>query len=66
MGVNWTRLSFAFAVRGRRDRHALLRRAVRERWTDQRLRFAVQQRSHSKRGASGAGRGGRSPATARR
>ena len=58
MGVNWTRLYFAFAVPGRRDRHALLRRAVRERWTDQRLRFTVQQRSHSKRG------GRRGPAAA--
>jgi hypothetical protein len=53
MGVNWTRLYFAFAVPGKRDRHALLRRAVRERWTDQRLRFTVQQRSHSKRGGVG-------------
>jgi hypothetical protein len=49
MGVNWTRLYFAFAVPGRRDRHALLRRAVRERWSDQQLRFTAQQRSHSKR-----------------
>jgi hypothetical protein len=57
-GVNWTKLYFAFAVPGRRDRHALLRRAVRERWTDQRLRFTVQQRSHSKRG------GRRGPAAA--
>jgi hypothetical protein len=53
MGVNWTRLYFAFAVPGRQDRHALLRRAVRERWTDQQLRFTVQQRSHSKRGGVG-------------
>ena len=53
MGVNWTRLYFAFAVPGRRERHALLRRAVRERWTDQQLRFTVQQRSHSKRGGVG-------------
>jgi hypothetical protein len=49
MGINWTRLYFAFAVPGRRDRHALLRRAVRERWTDQQLRFTVQQRFPSKR-----------------
>jgi hypothetical protein len=53
MGVNWTRLYFAFAVPGRRDRHALLRRAVHERWSDQQLRFAVQQRSDSKRGGVG-------------
>jgi hypothetical protein len=49
MGVNWTRLYFAFAVPGKRDRHTLLRRAVRERWSDQQLRFTVQQRFPSKR-----------------
>ena len=53
MGVNWTRLYFAFAVRGWRDRHALLRRTVRERWPDQQLRFTVQERSRSKRGGVG-------------
>ena len=49
MGVNWTRLYFAFAVPGRRERHALLRRAVRERWSNQQLRFTVQQRFPSRR-----------------
>ena len=49
MGVNWTRLYFSFAVPNKRDRHALLRRAVRERWSDQQLRFTVQQRFPSKR-----------------
>ena len=53
MGVNWSRLCFAFAVPDKRDRHALLREAVRERWPDQRLRFTVQERSHSKRGGVG-------------
>jgi hypothetical protein len=53
MGVNWSRLDFAFAVPDKRDRHALLREAVSERWTDQRLRFTVQERSHSKRGGVG-------------
>ena len=53
MGVNWTRLYLAFAVPDKRDRHALLREAVRERWPDQQLRFTVQQRSHSKRGGVG-------------
>jgi hypothetical protein len=53
MGVNWTRLYFAFAVRGWRDRHALLRRTVRERWPDQQLRFTVQERSRSRRGGVG-------------
>jgi hypothetical protein len=49
MGVNWTRLYFAFAAPNKRDRHALLRKAVRERWPDQRLRFTVQQCFPSKR-----------------
>jgi hypothetical protein len=49
MGVNWTRLYFAFAVPNERDRHALLREAVHERWTDQRLRFTVQELYPSKR-----------------
>jgi hypothetical protein len=53
MGVNWTRLYFAFAISDQKKRHALLRRAVRERWPDQRLRFTVQERSRSKRGGVG-------------
>ena len=53
MGVNWSRLYVAFAVPDKRDRHELLREAVRERWTDQQLRFAVQQRFPSKRGGVG-------------
>jgi hypothetical protein len=53
MGVSWTRLYLVFAVPGRRDRHALLREAVRGRWSDQQLRFTVQQRFPSKRGGVG-------------
>jgi hypothetical protein len=53
MGVNWSRLYFSFAVPDKRDRHALLRRAVHERWPDQQLRFTVQQRFPSKRGGVG-------------
>jgi hypothetical protein len=53
MRVNWTRLYFAFAVSDREKRHALLRRAVRERWPNQQLRFTVQERSRSKRGGVG-------------
>ena len=49
MRVNWTRLYISFAVSDREKRHALLRRAVRERWSDQQLRFTVQQRFPSKR-----------------
>ena len=45
MGVNWTRLYFAFAISDPEKRHALPRRAVRERWPDQQMRFTVQQRS---------------------
>jgi hypothetical protein len=52
-GVNWTRLYFAFAVPDKRDRNALLRRAVRERWSDQQLRFTVQELYPSKRGGVG-------------
>jgi hypothetical protein len=53
MGVNWARLYFAFAVPDKRDRHALLRRAVRERWPDQQLRFTVQELYPSQRGGVG-------------
>ena len=53
LGVNWTRLYFAFAIGDQEKRHALLRRAVRERWPDQQLRFTVQQRFPSKRGGVG-------------
>jgi hypothetical protein len=49
MGVNWTRLYFSFVVADREDRHALLRQAVRERWTDRQLRLTIQQRYPSKR-----------------
>jgi hypothetical protein len=53
MGVNWSRLYFAFAVPDKRDRHALLREAVREEWPNQRLRFTVQQRFPTRRGGVG-------------
>ena len=49
MRVNWTRLYLAFAVPDERDRHALLGQAVDEGWSDQQLRFTVQQRFPSKR-----------------
>ena len=52
-GVNWTRLYFAFAISDPEKRHALLRRAVDEGWSDQRLRFTVQERSRSRRGGVG-------------
>jgi hypothetical protein len=53
MGVNWSRLYFSFSVPDKRDRHALLREAVSERWPDQQLRFTVQERSRSRRGGVG-------------
>jgi hypothetical protein len=53
MRVNWTRLYISFAVSDREKRHALLRRAVDEGWSDQRLRFTVQERSRSRRGGVG-------------
>jgi hypothetical protein len=52
-GASAAAVHIAFAVPGRRDRHALLRRAVRERWPDQQLRFTAQQRFPSKRGGVG-------------
>jgi hypothetical protein len=53
MGVNWTRLYISFAVSDPEKRHALLDRAVNKRWSNQRLRFTVQERSRSKRGGVG-------------
>jgi hypothetical protein len=49
MGVNWTRLYFSLAVPDEKARHALLREAVAKNWSDEDLRFAVQQRYPSKR-----------------
>jgi len=49
MGVNWTRLYISFAVSDQEKRHALLRRAVDEGWSNQQLRFTVQQRFPSRR-----------------
>jgi len=60
MRVNWTRLYFSFAVSDADDRHALLRQAVEGNWTDQQLRFTIQQRFPSKRRGVG-GRPRREP-----
>jgi len=49
MRVNWTRLYISFAVSNQEKRHALLRRAVDEGWSNQQLRFTVQQRFPSRR-----------------
>jgi hypothetical protein len=49
MGVNWTRLYFSFAVPDREARHALLREAIANRWSDADLRLTVQERFPSKR-----------------
>jgi hypothetical protein len=49
MGVNWTRLYFSFVVAEREDRHALLREAVSEGWSDKDLRLTIQQRYPSNR-----------------
>jgi hypothetical protein len=53
MRANWTRLYISFAVSDQEKRHALLDRAVNKRWSNQRLRFTVQERSRSKRGGVG-------------
>jgi hypothetical protein len=49
MGVNWTRLYFAFVIKDPEARHALLREAVNEGWSDKDLRLTIQQRYPSNR-----------------
>jgi hypothetical protein len=49
MGVNWARLYFSFAVPDPEARHALLREAVANNWSDENLRLTIQQRFPSKR-----------------
>jgi hypothetical protein len=56
-GVKWTRLRLSFPVGDRKTRQVLLRKAVKGRWSDERLRVEVQLKSKSKR----RGMGGRRP-----
>jgi hypothetical protein len=54
LGVDWTRVTLAFPVKGRAERHELLGEAVEEGWGSQRLRFEVQSRHPSgRRGVGG-------------
>jgi hypothetical protein len=53
MGVDWTRLELTFAVADEAQRHALLHKALRERWAGQDFRLEVQRRVPSRRGGVG-------------
>ena len=54
LGVDWTRVTLAFPVKERADRHELLEEAVKEGWGSQQLRFEVQRRHPSgRRGVGG-------------
>ena len=57
IGINWTRLHLSFPIKDMKARHNLLRQAVKEQWTDGRLRMEVQQVTNSPR----RGVGGRPP-----
>jgi hypothetical protein len=58
--VDWTRASLALVIAGRKDRHKMLRKARREGWTGQRLRFEIQRQYPSRRRGAG-GRPRRDP-----
>jgi hypothetical protein len=60
IGVTWTQLYFTFSVPDPKARHKLLRRAVRESWSDEDVRFTAQELRGSKRGGVG-GRPRRAP-----
>ena len=52
--MDWTRVTLAFPVEERDDRHKLLREAVDKGWGSQQLRFEVQRRHPSgRRGVGG-------------
>jgi hypothetical protein len=57
VGIKWTRLHLSFPVKDPKLRHELLRKAVKEGWSDEHLRVKVQQKTGSKR----RGVGGRPP-----
>jgi hypothetical protein len=59
--VDWTRASLALVIRDRKERHEILRKARREGWTGQRLRFEIQRAYPSRRRGAG-GRPRRDPA----
>jgi len=54
LGVDWTRVTLAFPVKERAERHELLDEAVKKGWGSQQLRFEVQKRHPSgRRGVGG-------------
>jgi hypothetical protein len=53
LGLDWTRLYLTFAVKGRQARQAFQRRAVREGWSPQEVRFRIQQEQGSRQRAGG-------------
>ncbi|MFO0926985.1 MAG: hypothetical protein U0736_08075 [Gemmataceae bacterium] len=50
LGVGWSRLTVSLAVRNRKQRHQLLKRAKDEGWGDRELQRAIQQLRGSRRG----------------
>jgi len=57
MGVDWTKLYFAFAVADKEARHKLLSDSMSLGWTTRELRFEVQRQYPSKRRGTGGRRG---------
>jgi hypothetical protein len=54
LGVDWTRVTLAFPVKDRAERHELLDEAVKKGWGSQQLRFEVQRQHPSgRRGVGG-------------
>jgi hypothetical protein len=53
LGLDWTLLYLTFAVKGRKMRQAFQRRAVREGWSPQEVRFRIQQKQGSRQKAGG-------------
>jgi len=53
LGLDWTRLYLTFAVKGRQARQAFQRRAVKDGWSQQKVRFRIQQLQGSRQRAGG-------------
>jgi hypothetical protein len=51
--LDWTRLYLTFAVKGRQARQAFQRRAVKDGWSPQEVRFRIQQAQGSRQRAGG-------------
>jgi len=50
LGAGWARVAISLAINSKRDRHRLLRRAMRENWSDPDLQLRVQQLLRRNRG----------------